>query len=863
MKALKITLKVLGILIIVLILAIITVPTLFRGKIESIAKETINEKLNAKVDFNNLNITILRTFPNVTLSIDNIVVAGIDNFEGDTLAQIKSVSIVVDVWALIKGNFIIKSVSIDNPDIKARLLADGSANWNIMKPDNAIAETPEEEESTSEFKLSLKKLTITNANILYDNQQDEMLANIKNLNLNLKGELSSQHDVITLSTQSESVSVYSGKSPLLSNIALAVNGTFDADFGNNTFTLQENEIQINKMALKADGVIKNLAEGIDFDLTYGLKVPSLKSLLGLIPSTIISEVNDMETQGDLLLNATMKGLYNEKSMPVITLALKIKDGYIKYSGFSEAIKNLNLDLDMTLNKNKDINSVITLSRFSFEAINSPFMLSGKILYPFTDPDINFTASGKIDFSSLRRCLPLVNTSLDGALSADISFAGLMSQIENKQYEKVALSGNLALNNFKMKIDGITSDINIDKAALTFKPTYCTLNSFDAKMGKSDLHLSGYFENMLPYIFKGSPLKGNLNLKSDLFDCNEIMNSGAATADNNQSASVSDTGVIVLPSNIDFVINANVSKLIYDNITMTNFVGNMNLKDGKLNLDKIASNTTGGRINISGSYAAQNTDKAAVNMKLSLADVTIDEAAKTFDIFGKFAPILKGANGKATFNLDFNSELDKNMNLDYKTLNAQGNFKTNDIKLEASESLSKLAGLLKIDTLKTVKNVNLNFAIKNGMVKVNPFDVKLGNFDMKIGGEHGLASDLNYDADVDIPAGKIGSEVNNALSKLGISNAGGNSKVKVGLKIKGTMTNPSFSLGLPTYGTGSSTVAGGAVESIKETAQEAVKTIVDSVKTQAKEKIETVIDSAKNKAKEKVSSTLLDLLNKKK
>ncbi|MDR3287004.1 MAG: AsmA family protein [Prevotellaceae bacterium] len=861
MKALKITLKVLGILIVVLILAVITVPTLFRGKIESIAKETINEKLNAQVDFNNLSITLLSTFPNVTLSIENIVVAGIDNFEGDTLAQIKSASIVVDVWALIKGNFVVKSVSIDNPDIKARLLADGSANWNIMKPDETIAETPEEEEPASEFKLSLKKLTIKNANILYDNQQDQMFALVKNLNLNLSGELSSQHDLITLSTQSESVSVYSGKSPLLSNIALAVNGTFDADFSNNTFTLQENEIQINKMALKADGVIKNLDDGIDFDLTYGLKIPSLKSLLGLIPSTIVSEVNDIETQGDLQLNATMKGVYNDKSMPIITLALKVKDGYIKYSGFSEAIKNLNIDLDMTLNKNKDMSSVITLSRFSFEAINSPFMLSGKILYPFTDPDINFTASGKIDFSSLRRCLPLVNTSLDGALSADISFAGLMSQIENKQYEKVTLSGNLALNNFKMKLDGVTPDINIDKAALTFKPTLCTLNSFDAKMGKSDLHLSGYFENMLPYVFKGSPLKGNLNLKSDLFDCNELMSSSTTTE--NQSASVSDTGVIILPSNIDFAINANVNKLIYDNITMTNFVGNMNMKEGKLNLEKISSNTTGGRINISGSYAAQNTDKAAVNMKLSLDDVTVDEAAKTFDIFGKFAPILKEANGKASFYLDFSSELDKNMSFDYKTLNAQGNFKTNDLKLAASENLSKLAGLLKIDSLKTVKNVNLNFAIKNGMIKVNPFDVKLGNFDMKIGGEHGLANDLNYDADIDIPAGKIGSEVNNALSKLGISNDGGSGKVKVGLKIKGTMTNPSFGLGLPTYGTGSSSVAGGAVESLKETAQETVKTIVDSVKTQAKEKIETVIDSAKNKAKEKVSSTLLDLLNKKK
>ncbi|MDR2651571.1 MAG: AsmA family protein [Prevotellaceae bacterium] len=860
MKIFKIILKSLAILIVVLILIIITVPTLFRGKIESAAKKIINENVNAQVDFNNLKITIFRTFPNVTVSLENITVSGIDNFEGDTLANIKSISVVVDVWALIKGDFIIKSVSVDNPYIKARLLADGDANWNIMKQDEADIEQTKDEES-SEFKLSLEKLKITNANIVYDSEQDDMLADIKNLNLDLSGELSSDHDVITLSTQSESVSVYSKKSPIVSNIALAINGNFDADFVNNTFTLKENEIQINKMALKADGVIKNKDNGIDFDLTYGLKVPSLKSLLGLIPPTIIAEVNDIETQGDLSMNATMKGLLNENSMPVITFALKVKDGYIKYSGFSEAIKNLNIDLDMILNRNKDANSVINLSKFSLDVINNPFAVSGKVLYPFTDPDMHFTTSGRLDFASLRKCLPLVSASLDGVLSANITFAGLLSQIENKQYEKIVLNGALSLSNFKMKLNGTASEIDIDNASLTFRPTYCELNSFDAKMGKSDLHLSGHFENMLPYVFKGSPLKGNLNLQSALFDCNDFM-TVTPSSDADKSASISDTGVVILPSNIDFAINAKADKLVYDNITMTNFVGKINMKEGKLNLEKIASNTAGGLINVSGSYFAQDTHKAAVKMNLSLADVNINDAVKTFDLIGKFAPVLNGTNGKVSLSLDLNSELDKNMNIDYKTLNAEGSFKTQDLLLAANESINKLTALLKIDSVKSIKNVNLNFAIKNGMIKVNPFDVKLGNFDMKIGGEHGLANDLNYDADVDIPAGKAGAEINNALSKLGLASSG-TSKVKVGVKIKGTLKNPTFTLGLPKYGSAASSILGSETGNIQET----IKTTVDTLKNQAKEKLETVIDSAKNKVedkiKDKATNFLNNLLNKKK
>jgi hypothetical protein len=842
----------LAIIIAVLILAIISVPTLFRGKIESIAKKTINENVNAQIDFNNLNITIFRTFPNVSVSLENITIAGVDEFEGDTLASIASLSVVVDIWALIKGDFVVKSVSVDNPHIKARLLANGNVNWDIIKSDETGTEQTSAEDESSEFKLNLEKLEIKNANIVYDNELDDMLAKIENLYLKLSGKLSSNHDVIKLSTQSEAVSVYSKKSPIVSNIALAINGNFDADLENNIFILKENEISINKMAIEADGMIKSSSNGIELDLTYGLKVPSLKSLLGLISTTILSQADDIETQGDLSMNATMKGLFNENSLPVITLALKVKDGYIKYSGFSEAIKNIDLDLDMILNKNKDANSVINLSKFGMDVVNNSFSISGKILYPFTDPEMNFAANGKIDFASLRKCLPLINTPLNGTFNANVTFAGLFSQIENKQYEKVTLNGALSLNNFKMKISGMTSEIDIDNASLTFKPAYCQLNSFDAKMGKSDLHLSGYFENMLPYIFKGSPLKGNLTLKSAMVDCNEFLSMAPVSED--ESTNIAETGVIILPSNIDFTIRANADKLIYDNITMTNFAGNMSLKEGKLNLEKIASNTVGGQINVSGSYFAQNIDKADVKMNLSLADVNINDVANTFDIFGKFAPILKNTDGKVSLSLDFSTDLDKNMNIDYRTLNAEGFFKTKDLLLAGNESINKLAGLLKIDSVKYIKNVDLHFAIENGMIKINPFDVKLGNFDMKIGGEHGLANDLNYDADVDIPAGKIGSEINSTLSKLGISNSG-NNKVKVGVKIKGTLKNPTFTLGLPKYGSSVSSVLGVETSNIKE----AVQTTVDSLKTQAKEKIETVIDSAKNQIKDKINEKATDIL----
>jgi uncharacterized protein involved in outer membrane biogenesis len=83
----KKTLKVFGILILVLLLLIISVPFVFKGKITKIAKEQINNNLNAKADFKKLTLSLFRSFPNVSIGLKDLYIAGIDDFEGRYAVQ--------------------------------------------------------------------------------------------------------------------------------------------------------------------------------------------------------------------------------------------------------------------------------------------------------------------------------------------------------------------------------------------------------------------------------------------------------------------------------------------------------------------------------------------------------------------------------------------------------------------------------------------------------------------------------------------------------------------------------------------------------------------------------------------------------
>ena len=81
-----------GILLLIFIILIAT-PYFFKDKIVTIIKENINENVNATVDFNDVDLSLISNFPNVEVSLKNFVITTFKPFEGDTLASAKSVSL--------------------------------------------------------------------------------------------------------------------------------------------------------------------------------------------------------------------------------------------------------------------------------------------------------------------------------------------------------------------------------------------------------------------------------------------------------------------------------------------------------------------------------------------------------------------------------------------------------------------------------------------------------------------------------------------------------------------------------------------------------------------------------------------------
>src|SRR5882724_970810 len=91
----------LGSLFVLLILAIIVLPRVYKEKIRVDLEREIDSQVNADVTFSEVSLKLFRHFPNLTLTLHDLVVKGKDEFKHDTLSAVKQLHLEVKLWSLI------------------------------------------------------------------------------------------------------------------------------------------------------------------------------------------------------------------------------------------------------------------------------------------------------------------------------------------------------------------------------------------------------------------------------------------------------------------------------------------------------------------------------------------------------------------------------------------------------------------------------------------------------------------------------------------------------------------------------------------------------------------------------------------
>ena len=824
----KKVLKIAGITLGVLLILLLVLPFAFQGKIEKLVKQEGNKMLNAQFDFSALDISLIRNFPSASITLEDFWLKGACEFQNDTLIQAGELTAAVNLFSLFgNSGYDISKIIIEDTKVKAIVLENGHPNWDVMKPSADTTDTEETPTESAPIRIKLQKLSIKDLSVSYDDRQGGMYAAINHLNATCSGDFGSERTTVDLSMETPSLTYRTGGIPFLNKARLEADMNVDADFANNKYTLKDNTISLNAIQVNIDGWAAMQKNGIGMDMKLNTNEVGFKELLSLIPAIYAKDFQDLKTDGKASLTAFAKGILGQDQVPQFEVALDVKDGMFRYPSLPAGVENINIAANVK-NAGGNIDATeITVSPFDFVLAGNPFSLKASVKTPVSDPDLQASAQGTLDLGKIKEVYPLEDMTLNGTIQADMNLAGKLSYIEKEQYDQMKAAGSIRLNNMKLNLQDMPA-IDIQRSTFSFSPRYLQLSETTINIGQNDLTVDSRFENYLGYALKGSTLKGNLNISSNHIHVNDFISSDTTTVQvpethDSTTVSSSEAGVIRIPENIDFTMQANLKEVLFDKMKLETVSGVLTVKNGTVDMRNLSFNTMGGSITANGAYSAPKGVQPHLNAGFDMKGIGFAQAYEELGLVQQLAPIFSGLKGNFSGNLKINTPLDEKMSPVMQQVQGSGSLSTKDLSLSDVKFINQVADIVKKPSMKDiqVKDLNLDFEIADGRVTTQPFDLKLGDYTMNLSGSTGLDQTIDYTGKITLPSGGIGSK-----------------RGTVDMTIGGTFTSPKVGIDMASLA--------------KNAAEQALKGLVkgnDENGEETKEK-ESVIDKALNLFKKK-------------
>ncbi|MFB0911053.1 MAG: AsmA family protein, partial [Flavobacterium sp.] len=329
-------LKIIGSILVLLAVTLFAVPYFLKDQIKAKITAAINKKVDAKVSFEDADLSLFKNFPNANVTLYQLDIINRTPFEGDTLVSIEEIDLKMSIKELFKGEneaMDIQGITSKNGMINILFNKNGIGNYDIaIKSDEAS-------NSNKTLNLNIKKYSIENFKFKYFDESSKIKMVIDSINHEGTGDFAaSKLDLVTKSTAKITIDI--DKVNYMHNVPLTLDAVLEIDLDKSKYTFKENKALINQLPLQFDGFIQLVDAGQEYDLKFKTPTSSFKNFLGVIPAVYAANVDNVKTTGDFTVIGFAKGLYSDTTVPKFNIDIASNNATVKYPDLPKSIKNI-------------------------------------------------------------------------------------------------------------------------------------------------------------------------------------------------------------------------------------------------------------------------------------------------------------------------------------------------------------------------------------------------------------------------------------------------------------------------------------------------------------------------------------------
>jgi len=755
---LKITLKVLSVLIILVILTWLAGAFyISRNKKEVLSSilAQLNKNLNGQITAKSMEPTLLKSFPGVSVSLNGVLLRDSlwSNHKHDLL-KAQDIDVSLNVLSLIVGNVNINQIAINDASIYIYTDSTGYSNTSIFKSKPA----EDKQSSTKKSALEIKKIDFNKVNLVLDNQKRFKLFNfnIDQIQGRMQYPDSGWTGKIKLKTQVNSFAFNTKKGSFLKDKSLE--GTLSAHYSKKL-----DAVILDPEILKIGGHPFKIGAKIDLDKSaFAISIAVDKILFRnvalLLSPNISSKLlkfgieKPIDIRGNIIDDGS--GKYGD---PLIKVGITVRDNVVSIP--SGKLTAANFDGSFTNQDTVggiigDENSSIKFHRLTAKYFNAPIKVDTFTVNNLSRPIATGLVTSQFPLTNLNNSLGTQDFVFKQG-TADLRLY-CKADIDNFRFTKPVVSGKINIANADILY--VPRKLHLVKSALdiNFDQNDLSIQNGHFQLGKSELNVSCSIANFANlYYTDPDKILVNLKMHSPQLYLNEFLpflgprsTKKKASSGNSMKTASKELSNVLEVSKMN--IKLTVGKAIYDKFLAKNLIADISLRGEGIYLNKISVEHAGGTLALDGNIIQQpSSNLFKINSKIS--HVSVKDFFYSFDNFGQETITNKNLRGYLSSLVNISGRISHAGKILPRSINGKVIFNLNNaalVNFEPMVKVGKFAFANRNLSNVEIKNLDGTLNIRGDKVDISPMQINSSALNFNVKGTYALGP--GTDVAVDIP-----------------------------------------------------------------------------------------------------------------
>jgi hypothetical protein len=717
------------------VIASVVVAKFYGNEITEHATELINENIDTQFSFDEIGISILKNFPNISLYFSGVTVWSASSFNTADFGYIPHDTLLTAERIYIRfnlPNLLRKKLSINSMEARdglIRILIDKSGNGNFLISD-------QEKEKENSRLVEMKGVTFRNFGFQYINIAKEMTANGTIREMFLEGNFFDQQYTLKsggtayIDRITNHDVTYLNKQEIKTDLAIKV------DRGQ--YSISKGELLLGELTAGITGNFQlDKGRGAELDLQLTGEKIDVEWIIGILTSSK-KFPEGISGKGKFDMSLDISGLLSATLTPQIDAVYSSNNMSLELQKSGLKFRSITLNGDYTNGTLRSaVSSVVHVH--AIRAATESSNVSGSIkIHNFISPMYELTLLGNIKASELA---PLINNwpiiPGEGRIKPKLIFKGTAKR-DGGTIGKISLNpfGEIEFDNLQVGVEQMNIDFSKLNGSLNILP-----NRWETKiqgyMNQADFMVNLSAKEPVNAITGISATEIEGTVYSSNLDIDQLFKGRA-----NEEAG---EGSMTYPEKISANIEFQFDKITKGLIQSGKVSGNMIYRYPGLYIDPVHAETMNGIINSSIALIDLHKPVHKLSVNSSFKNVDINQVFQSFNNFGQEFLTHQNIAGIISGDSEFFTTLNNDFSINTNEILSESSFVIENGELIDFLPLVELSKFLKIDRMdhihfSTLRNTIL---INNSTITVPQMDISSSALNLQASGTHGFNRKYKY------------------------------------------------------------------------------------------------------------------------